>query len=208
MTESVITDTTNDKRTKEYNDCNIQFKIVLLVFTGLMVYLFAIGTISNITKALMLIFLYIMLYMDYNMDIRHKNTEGYHNMNNNTDNNTDNNMSKRQKKVIELNNGRNTEGRFYVNCHGCGRDRIMDDRLNDRINKQFKKRDMCSRPCTEGSERKMSFFNDKYVDSSKIFCYNPLIEEDEKNRAYEQDYGGGYVYWPDLSDPVNGPPYI
>jgi hypothetical protein len=85
---------------------------------------------------------------------------------------------------------------------------LIDDKLNDRINRFFKKREMCVSPCVAGTEKKMSFFNDNFVDSSKVYCYNCLIDSKEKNKAYAPDYGGTYIYWPDLADPVNGPPYV
>lgn len=74
---------------------------------------------------------------------------------------------------------------------------------------------MCMSPCTQPMTKKMSFFNDHYVDSSKIFCDNCIIDEEQKNLAYLQKYGayepefnGSYMYWPKQSNPLNGPPYV
>ena len=183
------------------NECNTSFKVVLTLYIALTLYLFAKDSVSTSMKFGLLLFLYIALYMDYKMDKLDKSMSGEHFT-------SDDGLTRRQRKIKELNDNRNTEGRFYVNCHSCGRDRVLDDKFNNLRRRYMRSREMCMSPCTVSREKTMGYFNEKFVDSSKIFCYNCLIDSDEKNRAYEQDYGGSYLYWPTLEDPVNGPPHV
>lgn len=181
------------------------------------------GVIKYIIISLMLVIMYVLLLI--NFDDENNDVEDYINTQDNSF------QTRRQQKIKELNDGRNTEGRFYVNCHKCGRDRILDDRFNNLKRRELEQKEMCIKPCTNTPEKSMSFYNENYVDSSKIFCYNCLIDEDEKNSSRIQTYGDPYadfksfrirdlkgtyakpydslyVYWPTLNDPVNGPPYV
>lgn len=204
-------------RTEYKEDCNrllsVQFKIVLFIYVVLMLYLFAMNKINDYIKIGMVVILYIMLYVDYKIDYdeeQYKNKEKYNNLNDQTiiSDKRDRLNNKMRNKIAELNRGRNYEGRFYVDCHKCGRQRIEED-INNRVCGNDKdQHKYCSVNCVGGKERAMSFYNNKYVDRSKIFCYNPLIDECEKNSSYEQDYGGTYIYFPTIADPVNGPPYL
>lgn len=120
------------------------------------------------------------------------------------DKNRINNGTHIQRVNDRLIKNRNTEGRFYVDCPNCDNtniftNTIVDTNVNTKIDTDI---------IIDKKRKTMSFFNDNYVDDSKIFCYNCLIDSKDKNLAYEQDYGGTYIYWPDFENPVNGPPYI
>lgn len=210
----------SDKNTQYKEDCNkllsVQFKIVMFIYVLLMLYLFAMNRINDYIKIAMVVVLYIMLYIDYKIDYedeQYKNKEKYNNLNDKTmlsDNHFKERLNaKMRNKIAELNRGRNYEGRFYVDCQKCGRHRIEEDITNNKVCGNDKDQNKyCSVNCVGGKERAMSFYNNKYVDRSKIFCYNPLIDECEKNSSYEQDYGGTYIYFPTIADPINGPPYL
>jgi hypothetical protein len=209
------------------NNCNIEFKIVLALYLVIILYIFSNNDVDMSVKLCFLLIFYAMLYIDYKIDNRTDNYENQHMQNNETFKNTYNNtyndqpMTHRQMKIKELNNNRCSEGRFFVNCPSCGRNRILDDKMDkidNKINNVIRKCKFCTRPCIKDIEKKMSFFNQHYIDSDKIFSYaGNLIDADEKNASfvqsfgrhpYELPYNRSYVYWPSLDDPVNGPPYV
>ena len=146
------------------------------------------------TQILFLAILYLMLIIDYCVDYCNRshhdgNIEGFDSFKN------------RAERIKDLNDSRGTTGNFYVECHGCGRDRILEDRkktCNSCTNENY-----CSVACKERENTSMSFFNKNYVDTDQIFCYNCLLDNDHNDRYFLKNY----VYWPDTNDPVNGPPY-
>lgn len=137
----------------------------------------------------------------------------------NSDNNSEHfdvtvgkNKNRRTERIKRLNDSRCCNGRFYVNCHACGRRRIIQELYGNRhrrtgcgCNKDGK--GFCSDVCKQRGEKTMSFYNDRYVDKDQIFCYNCL-----RDRYIPSDgvsftpFAKNYVYWPTLEDPVNGVP--
>jgi len=218
---------------------DISFKIAIALYLPIILYVFSQDAISMNVKLCVILFFYVMLYIDYlnNTPFDKKPIiEKFCSMN--SDLNRDLPMTRRQKEIKKLNNNRCTEGRFYVDCHSCGRKRVLDDMLdyNIDIHRQYD-RQICMSPCSKGTDKKMSFFNSHYVDSDKIFSYDSnIIDSNEKNKeriqtyglvdskstkafkqsklclngkdVYEKKYDGTYVYWPTLDNPVNGPPYV
>jgi len=111
----------------------------------------------------------------------------------------------RRERVDELNALRGTLGNFYVNCPPCGRKRIIQERLqrqSDELNKYMLEIDREKCACKNKYNQTMSYFNDKYTDKDQIFCYNCLMDNADSERYFIKNY----VYWPDIDDPVNGPP--
>ena len=112
-----------------------------------------------------------------------------------------------KKNIIDrLNDTRGKLGRFYVDCPPCGRARILEDRTNilkEQLYRQKTKQKIYSQKHNEPNKT-MSFYNTKYVDKDKIFCYNCLMD----NVDNEKHVIKNYVYWPSFEDPVNGPPYV
>ena len=90
------------------------------------------------------------------------------------------------RKIKELNEHRNTEGRFYVDCHKCGRDKILEDMINNQRTVYLKSNKTPHTPCTHGREKTMSYYNEKFVDSSKIFYHNYNINS-AKNTSYTEE---------------------
>lgn len=137
-----------------YLTWEIHFKIILVLYIILLFYLFIGNYIDNYAMLLLFIFYLIMLYMIYNYDPNSNSNKIDTFDNTDVDDVIDNvlldpteldmnkNMTNKQRVIKELNNNRDTEGRFYVDCHQCGRARILDDRLNDRVNRFFKERNV------------------------------------------------------------------
>lgn len=99
-------------------------------------------------------------------------------------------LTKRQKTIHLLNSQRGEYGRFKVDCDSC-----------DRSNEYFNTESSIQKECDKNT---MSFFNDKYVETSQIYCYNCLISANDKNKEAIQTYGSTYVYDASLNDPNNG----
>jgi hypothetical protein len=107
---------------------------------------------------------------------------------------------KRKNTIDKLNDTRGKLGRFYVECLPCGRARILEDRANLLKEKQNYTYNLSQ----ERKYETMSFYNTKYVDKNKIFCYNCLMDNPENEKHFIKNY----VYWPSYEDPSNGPPYV
>lgn len=123
-------------------------------------------------------------------------------------------ISTRQRHLNFLNKDRGKIGHFLVNCGRCGRQGILDkisevsksspdcpyatDQYNggqyngDEMNGKAQSCNGCNHKCNDT----MSFFNNKYIDTKQIFCYNCLLDTDTHMliRNY-QDFPS-----------VNGPP--
>ena len=206
-----------DNLQPEYN-YNFCFKLVLVLYLIILLFIFSKDDISFNVKLCALLIFYIMLCIAYlNDSPNQKKPEQFcGNLNKqfcSSNEHYSKPLTRRQQEIRRLNNNRCTEGHFYVDCHSCGRDRVLDDKLDVTID-----RCLSLGMCPELREKKMSYFNTHYVDSNKIFSYGGnLIDVDDKNIARIQTYGsnvyakpydGTYVYWPRLKDPVNGPPYV
>jgi hypothetical protein len=105
----------------------------------------------------------------------------------------------RQRHLDFLNKDRGKIGHFYVKCGKCGRQGVLD-KISD-VSKT------CHDGCpyvsdnethgkTEDWREPMSFFNNKYIDTQQISCYNCLLDTETHRmiRNYKD-----YPY-------VNGPP--
>src|SRR5579872_5115050 len=125
----------------KYWNLSFNFKIVLLFYIIFLFYLYIGNYIDNYAMLILFIFFLIMLYIiassDTNIDKEDKmdkfaNTDVDAVIDNvlldptQLDMNKD--MTNKQRVIKELNDGRYTEGRFYVDCHQCGRARLLDDR--------------------------------------------------------------------------------
>lgn len=126
----------------------------------------------------------------------------------------------REEKIDDTNERRCNEGRFYVNCHSCGRKRVIEelygrkpktgcdmmDNENKKCNSKFCKEDCPS--CKNRFNNTMSFYNDNYVDTDQIFCYNCLLDRYfPPDGVTKTPFAKNYIYWPSLEDPNNGVPY-
>jgi exonuclease III len=116
----------------------------------------------------------------------------------------------KKKSIIDkLNDTRGKLGRFHVDCLPCGRARILEDRADILKEQQKKKQNLHNQILHQehNQERKhetMSFYNTKYVDKNKIFCYNCLMDNPDNEKHFIKNY----VYWPSFENPINGPPYV
>jgi hypothetical protein len=201
----------HDNADVEEPRCNIHYKFVIFLFVLFVLYMFLKNEIDNATKIILLGSLFVVLYFDYNSSDTTECTdkEGFISTDGSNSDSDKEPKTNRQIKIDELNRNREFEGRFFVKCHGCGRDRILEDSRD--IDRMMKQRSRRYGPCRDVKHRSMSFYNENYIDSSKIFCYNCLIDQDDKRREAEPNYGdpeSSYVYWPRFEDPVNGPPYV
>jgi hypothetical protein len=110
----------------------------------------------------------------------------------------------REQRIKDLNDSRGKTGNFYVDCHPCGRARILEDRKKVCTGDSNSSRSYCRDTCKERQNESMSFFNNRYIDTNQTFCYNCLLDSTHNDRYFLKNY----VYWPDIDDPVNGPPYL
>jgi len=109
-------------------------------------------------------------------------------------------QTNRERRIRNQNKVRGTLGYFYVQCHGCGRDRIIQERGAKTCNCPLDGgRPYCLAGCKDRANMTMNFFNDKYVDTDHIYCYNCLMDDSEYwNRMSVRNYK-------DFPS-VNGPP--
>jgi hypothetical protein len=166
-----------------------------------------------IVKITLLVFLYFILFVVYCNDDKKSRVL--------SDSETENfdSFKNREQRIKDLNDTRGKLGNFYVNCHPCGRKRILEERHKlhrDILNSSTsyttsctgsgytKCKGMCTGACKEREHETMSFFNNQYVDKDHIFCYNCLMDNVHNDRYLAKNY----VYWPSISDPVNGPPHV
>lgn len=179
---------------------NIAF-VIFIIFAFC---LFVTNAIDLFCKIIILIIIYLLLFTNLRQsgsDIRSnpdiENFDSYKN---------------REQRIKDLNDSRGKTGHFYVDCHPCGRERILEDRkktctgdpsLSQSSQSSQLSRSYCRDTCKERQNESMSFFNNRYVDIDQTFCYNCLMDRTHNDRYFLKNY----VYWPDIDDPVNGPPY-
>jgi len=173
----------------EINDCDLWFKIILFLFIAFTLYIF-ISDDNFTLKILLLIILCFILFVDHSNNSHLKVSEQF------------GSSISREDRIKKLNDSSGKTGNFYVKCHPCGRKRILEDRK--KACRKCYDRSYCSDPCTERKNETMSFFNNKYIDSNQISCYNCLMDDANNDRYFLKNY----VYWPSIKDPVNGPPYV
>jgi len=185
--------------------CNMKFKIILFMFIAMILYLFITEHVNTLVKITLLVILYFLLFVDQRSDNKKSDvfseTENFQSSND------------REQRIKDLNDTRGTLGNFYVNCHSCGRKRILEERhklQRDKLHSCQSYRTPCTGSgtcigsCKAREHETMSFFNNQYVDKDQIFCYNCLMDNVHNDRYFTKNY----VYWPDLTDPVNGPPSV
>jgi hypothetical protein len=118
-------------------------------------------------------------------------------------------QTNRERRIRNQNKVRGTLGDFYVQCHGCGRDRIIEERGAKNLGAQNfgktctspldSRRPYCLAGCKDRANLTMNFFNDQYVDTDHMYCYNCLMDDSEYwNRMSVRNYK-------DFPS-VNGPP--
>lgn len=124
-------------------------------------------------------------------------------------------LTPRQKRLNFLNKDRGKTKQFLVKCGRCGRQGILDNIAETMKNppdcpyslgqydsnqyngdEMYGKAQSCYGCPDEKCNETMSFFNNKYIDTEQIFCYNCLLDTDTHMliRNYED-----FPY-------VNGPP--
>lgn len=209
----------HNKQDNNVNKRGIEFKILMFMLIVLILYLFIADAVNMSVQITLLIILYFMLYVDH----CNASTNGNHCDKNNTFEEFDS-YKNREERIRDLNETRGKLGNFYVNCHSCGRKRILEERhkLKQNILKncqsystpcqgsdckgtcQGTSRGTCQGTCQGREHETMSFFNNRYVDKNQIFCYNCLMDNVHNDRFFSKNY----VYWPKTNDPVNGPPYV
>lgn len=169
---------------------------------------------SLILILLLLFVIYTEIEKSYfNQDIIEEQKEGFHNLD------AIETKTNRERIIDLLNNNRKTEGALYVPCRDCNskskkisllsdddrRCRLSGIDINDITYGNVYNQ------CKSNDNKGMSFYNNKYVDSTKINCYGCLVSQSDKCRSKIQHYGddrSDYLFWASLEDPVNGPPYI
>lgn len=171
-----------------------------------------------LSAAIILIFVFFRKYFessDSNGDSEGKDdvdeNDDYREGFKNYGNYTNYSIKNHEQRIADTNNRRNNEGRFYVNCHACGRERVMQElygkdtrpkKNNDSQNKY------CIDDCGFRSNNTMSFYNNNYVDSDNIFCYNCLLDNYfPPDNVTMTPFAKNHIYWPSLEDPNNGVPY-
>jgi hypothetical protein len=107
-------------------------------------------------------------------------------------------FNERQRKIDRLNSYRGQLGNFYVGCKPCGRARLLEDKIEVLENKLRQNTCKTCRDKCDCNNNPMMFFNENYKNTDQIFCYNCLLDKNDKKiiRNY-QDL---------LSLPSNGPP--
>lgn len=135
----------------------LSYRVIIFLITVLLLLFFFNNDTHLITKIISVLVLHAILYSDCYAEY-FDNVVG--------------------KTPEELNTNRGLLGTFYVDCHKCGRDRILEDN-NKQIRKfkQNKKHDITD---------SMSYYNDKYIDM-KNQCYNCLLNNTSLKRNYK-DY--------------------
>lgn len=227
--------TTNsmDKSVNTSDTCDPKFKIILFILIVAILYLFINDTVDQLVKIILLVILYFMLFVDHCNDNEEscaftETKEGFIDTNEDDNDNEDSNLIpfERESRINKLNNTRGKLGNFYVNCHSCGRKRILEERhklqsdvlrscqsyrtpctgrgVTNCGNSGNETKGTCTGSCMGREHETMSFFNNQYVDLNQIFCYNCLLDNVHNDRYFLKNY----VYWPSISDPVNGPPYV
>lgn len=109
--------------------------------------------------------------------------------------------------IDEINASRGTLGTFYVDCPPCGRGRIIEDKEQKQQNDydtymmvaKLSKYSCGQKP----SYKPMSYYS-RYIDNDVKPSYNGLMSNPDNERFFIKNY----IYWPDIDDPVNGPPAI
>lgn len=180
---------------------NLKFKIIMFMFITMILYFFITESVDMIVKVTLLVILYFMLFVDHCNDNEGSCVFSC------TDTESFDSLKTREQRIEELNDTRGKLGNFYVNCHSCGRKRILEERhklrrdiLNSRQSGLYA--GSCTGSCKDREHETMSFFNNQYVDKNQIFCYNCLMDNVHNDRYFTKNY----VYWPNLNDSVNGPP--
>src|SRR5271154_3401274 len=90
-------------------------------------------------------------------------------------------MKSRAQKIHDFNERRCDEGRFYVNCHACGRERVVQELYGEKPKCNMCKygtnptKKYCIDDCKIRANDTMSFYNKNYIDTDQIFCYNCLL---------------------------------
>lgn len=171
----------------EINDCDIWFNIILFFLIAFILYIF-ISHNDFTLKILLLIILFFILFVNH-----------YNNSNSKVSEHFGSSIS-REERIKKLNDSRGKTGNFYVECHKCGRQRILHDRKKISIN--CYDRSYCADLCAKSKNETLSFYNNKYIDSNQISCYNCLMDNANNERYFVKNY----VYWPNIKDRVNGPP--
>ena len=174
---------------------NHENNVALAIFIIFVLCLFVSNAIDLFCKIILLIIIYVLLFTEIDdqsesdnpSDLNVENFDSYKN---------------REQRIKDLNDSRGKTGNFYVDCHLCGRARILEDRK--KVCTSCSNRSYCRDTCKEHQNESMSFFNDRYVDTDQTFCYNCLLDSTHNDRYFLKNY----VYWPDVDDPVNGPPYV
>lgn len=94
------------------------------------------------------------------------------------ENSTYPNRITRDKRLYDLNRDRGFTGRFYVKCHDCDRNRAIEEKKRHESPSPHKNL-YCMTKCCDRTKTNdtMSFYNNKYIDTDKIFCYNCLGDD-------------------------------
>lgn len=192
---------------KNNNKYDVTFKIVLFLVISVILYLFIKDEIDTSTKIFLLLVLYFLLLADYCNSIHNTYSkegvkEGF--IDADDDYAVDQSLTRREKRIQALNATRGMDGNFYVQCHKCGRGRLLEDRQQKELAKNLcpgclsgvSKDGFCLGNCKQKEHQTMSFFNKQYIDTDQIDCYDCLLDR------HAQLTIRNIMDFP----PVNGPP--
>lgn len=157
------------------------FKLGLFIFIILVLYLFVDKAIDIGIKIILIVMLYFILLSDRCYDAKNNCHEGF---------------GRSGDRIKALNKDRGMLGQFYVPCHKCGRERIIEEKKKSRGSCLKHNEGYCMDNCADRTKDTMSFYNEKYIDTDQIYCYNCLLDRD--TQLYQRNYKN-FPY-------VNGPP--
>lgn len=166
----------------QYNDTfQLGYKCSLLLLLILIVCIFIDKNIQLYIKIVLIVLLYFLLLADKCYD-NGESSECF---------------GRDHDRIYDLNKDRGRLGNFYVNCHQCVRDRLLEEEKQSREKcEQCDGANYCLANCTQETEKTMSFYNKKYIDNDMIYCYNcPL---DKNTQLFLRNYDN-FPY-------INGPP--
>src|SRR5437763_11262237 len=96
----------------------IIYEIILFLLTIFILYHYINDDFDDRTTFIYLIILFVLMVVFYNNYLIQENFTY-------TKDNDSPYKTNKQKRIDLMNSNRNTAGRFYVDCHACGRDRIL-----------------------------------------------------------------------------------
>jgi Ca2+/Na+ antiporter len=174
------------------------FILLILIFV---LYLFS--TDDTILVTLILLFVIFAIYFYYNSFYFNTKGENFILDENENEDITLGYMTERERRIRKLNATRGKTGQFYVPCHKCGRDRILQERRKMELDANLCPACLnngiyCLGRCIEPEGENMHFFNSKYIDVNATSCYDCILDK-EADKMLKTAYR-------EFPTPVNGPP--